>query len=327
MTDAALGFGLAMVALLLFSTAILTTKAASNRIPLSLGFLIATVVNVGFSAVALGVQLAWQQQGLQWNGLALALFAVAGAFSTYLGRWFFYESVVRFGPAKASIFQVSSPLFTALIAWLVLGERLGPVAALGMFMAVGGLMLVSTKPGFFPGRQAIALDAGGVEAAAPSLPATQALGPGLHARLLQSVFLLGLGSSMAYAIGNVLRGSAVRVWPEPVLGGLVGAVCGLALHLVFSRDKLGLLMRLREADRKGAWLYALIGVATISAQMCVIAAMRYIPLSIVTLVTLCTPLLVFPLSYSIYKTKSDLNRNTLLGSALTLLGVAIIVFR
>jgi hypothetical protein len=36
---------------------------------------------------------------------------------------------------------------------------------------------------------------------------------------------------------------------------------------------------------------------------------------------------VFPLSYSIYKTKSDLNRNTLLGSALTLLGVAIIVFR
>jgi hypothetical protein len=31
-------------------------------------------------------------------------------------------------------------------------------------------------------------------------------------RLLQPVLLLGLGSSLAYAIGNVLRGTAVRSW-------------------------------------------------------------------------------------------------------------------
>jgi drug/metabolite transporter (DMT)-like permease len=73
-------------------------------------------------------------------------------FSTYLGRWFFYESVVRFGPAKASIFQISSPLFTAMMAWLLLGERLTLLVALGMVMTIAGLMLVSCKPDFFSRR-------------------------------------------------------------------------------------------------------------------------------------------------------------------------------
>ncbi|WP_281178556.1 hypothetical protein [Polaromonas jejuensis] len=31
---------------------------------------------------------------------------------------------MRFGPAKASIFQVNSPLFTAVMAWLLLGSAM-----------------------------------------------------------------------------------------------------------------------------------------------------------------------------------------------------------
>jgi hypothetical protein len=62
-------------------------------------------------------------------------------------------------------------------------------------------------------------------------------------RLMQSVLLLGMGSSLAYAIGNVLRGSAVRSWNEPILGALIGAACGLALQVAFSAGK-------------GAWLRA-----------------------------------------------------------------------
>jgi drug/metabolite transporter (DMT)-like permease len=149
----------------------------------------------------------------------------------------------------------------------------------------------------------------------------------LHQRLLQSALLLGLGSSLAYAIGNVLRGSAVRLWNEPILGAWVGAVCGLVLHLAFSSGKRQLVARLREASRSGLWLYVLIGVATISAQMCTIGAMRYIPLSLATLVTLCTPLLVFPLSHWLFKQQGEITPGLLAGSALTLLGIFIIVLR
>lgn len=321
MSDALVGYLLSAGALLLFTTSTLVTKAASSRIPLGLGFLIATVVNVGFSALAFAVQLAVQGRSVQWNAQAFWLFVLAGAFSTYLGRWFFYESVIRFGPARASIFQVSSPLFAALMAWLLLGERLTLLVAGGMAMAIGGLVLVSYKPGFFSRRQAVV----NTVSSPGSSPMT--IKPTVHERLLQSALLLGLGSSLAYAIGNVLRGAAVRDWNEPILGALAGAVCGLVLHLAFSPGKRELVARLRAASGSGAWLYALIGVCTISAQICVISSMRYIPLAIATLVTLCTPLLVFPLSHLLFEDQEEITAATLLGSALTLLGIFIIVMR
>jgi len=312
-----LGYILAGAALLLFTASILLTKLASHRLDLGLGFLVATTANVVFSALAFAVQMGLRGDALSWNAQAFWLFAAAGVFATYLGRFFFYESVVRFGPAKASIFQISSPLFTALMAWLLLGERLSVLAALGMVMTIAGLMLVSYKPGFFSRRNAavvMAPDGGPAHAA-------------FKTTVMQSVFLLGVGSSMAYAIGNVLRGSAVRGWNEPMLGALVGALSGLALHLLFSAGKREIVRRLRTADRGGMALFALIGVSTISAQICVIGAMRYIPLSVATLVTLCTPILVFPLSHLLFKNQDRVTAATLAGSGLTLLGIAIIVMR
>lgn len=313
MSDALSGYLLALAGLVLFTSGILVTKVASSRINLSLGFLVTTSVNVIFAALAFAVQMAFHPEGVQWNWRGFVLFALAGAFSTYFGRWFFYEAVVRFGPSRASVFQVSSPLFTALIAWLFLGEHLSVLVVAGMVVTIGGLMLVSYKPGSF---------ARGTASRSAALPSRT-----LNERLLQSGLVLGLGSSLAYAIGNVMRGSGVRVWNEPILGALLGAVFGLGLHLFFSSGKREMLAGLRIANRSGVWLYALMGVTTISAQICAIAAMRYIPLSIATLITLCTPVLVFPLSHVLFKNSDDIGRTTLLGCAMTLLGIFIIVLR
>ena len=61
--------------------------------------------------------------------------------------------------------------------------------------------------------------------------------------------------------------------------------------------------------------------------MSTIASMRFIPLSVAALVTLCTPLLVFPLSYWLFKNQEALKASTLCGGALTLLGIGIVVLR
>ena len=346
MPDYFLGYLLAAGALLLFTVSILIAKVASSRIKLDLGFLIATSVNVIFAALALGVQWAMRPDAMGWNAQAFWLFAAAGGFSTYLGRWFFYESVVRFGPAKASLFQVSSPLFTALIAWLMLGERLTWATGAGILMAIGGLILVSYKPGVLARRDGAspsavtasakakdsttartAVIATSITGAASARASPTAVRFSTRDRLLQSVLLLGLGSSLAYAISNVLRGIAVRGWNEPVMGALAGAVAGLALHLAFSRGKTQLLGRLRQADTMGVWLYAVMGVCTVAAQMCLIGSMRYIPVSVTAMLTLCTPVLVFPLSYWLLKDQDAITLTTLLGAALTLAGMASIVLR
>ena len=55
--------------------------------------------------------------------------------------------------------------------------------------------------------------------------------------------------------------------------------------------------------------------------------MRYIPVSLATLVTLFTPLLVFPLSHWLFENQGDITAAVLLGSVLALFGIFIIVLR
>jgi drug/metabolite transporter (DMT)-like permease len=320
MPDAIFGYLLAGSALVLFTGGTLVTQAAAQRIDLGLGFLIATTINVVFAAMVLGVQLALRAQPLEWNAQALWLFVIAGGFSTYLGRWFFYESVVRFGPTRASVFQVSSPLFTALVAWLVMGETLTLQSLAAVALTIAGLILVSSTP-----NHSVAKVPPEIEIA-PSAAGAARLASLKH-YALGSVLAMGLVSSLAYAIGNVLRGAAIRAWNEPVLGALLGALAGLGLYFIFSGDKAALLQRLRRADRQGVLIFTLLGVTTIMAQIFTIASMRYIPVAISALVTLCSPLLVFPLSYWLFKNSDRVTGRTVLGCALALSGIAMIVLR
>ncbi|RZJ10180.1 MAG: EamA family transporter [Haliea sp.] len=312
MTDDLAGYLLSGGSLLMFTSAILLTKAASSRLTLDLGFLVSVLTNILFAGLVFAVQFAMRDAGLGWNTQAFWLFVAAGVCSTYLGRFFFYESVVRFGPAKASLFQVSSPVFTALLAWLVLGEKITLVIAAGMLLTITGLAAVSYKPGAAPATPAAA-------APAPT--------PGPLQYLLGSMLLLGLASSLAYAAGNLMRGTAIRLWNEAALGAFIGAVTGLLLHVLLTKGRSTIAARLKASNRRGVGLYALVGVANISGQMLTIAAMRYIPLSVATLITLCTPLLVFPLSRVLFRSREDMGLLTGIGALLALVGIAIIVLR
>lgn len=315
MTASLTGELFAAAALVLFSVNIILTKAAAARLNLNLGFLVSVSVNVLFAALLFFVQLVWRDDSVVWQQKGFYFFLLAGAFSTWLGRWFFLESVVQFGPSRASIFQITSPLFTAVFAWTFLSEALQPLELAGMGLALAGLLLV--MPGAGVSRA--------VPAEAQKFAGSTVAGRGEPGRLLQSVLVLGLGSSIAYSLGNIFRGAAIRNWDEALLGALIGASGGLLLHAAFSRDKKQLIGRLRKADRRGVLMFAISGVLTISAQTCLILSLKYIPVSVAALITLCTPLLVFPMSYLLFKNSEKITALTMLGGALTLAGVALIV--
>lgn len=308
---------LAFAALAMFSANIILTRVAAARLSLNAGFLIVVSVNIAFAALLFGVQQATRHDTLRWDSQGVVLFALAGLFATYLGRWFIMESIARLGPAKASAFQVSSPLFTFMIAWLFLDERLSAAAILAMALTAAGLLLVSLsglQPGAAAGAGLAGTRTGRVHRAKASLQTW-----------LRSGVVLAVGSSAAYAVGNVLRGAAIRQWKEAVLGALIGALAGIALHFVFGTDHVKVLRSLRSADRIGVVLFAFSGVLTISAQMCVIVAMGDTPVAVVALITLCTPLLVFPLSYFLLKNDEGINGRTLMGAVLTLVGISAII--
>ena len=137
------GIALALVALAGFSANVMVARVGGARVPINAGYLVAVVVNVLFATLLLAAELATRAQPLRWSASGVLLFALAGFFSTYLGRWFMYESVARLGPARTSAFQVSSPLFTFLIALAFLGETLTAQALAGMVATALGLLVIS----------------------------------------------------------------------------------------------------------------------------------------------------------------------------------------
>ncbi len=315
MSEMQFGYALALASLCLFSSAILLTRAAARHIDVSNGFLIATGVNVVFAGLVYLVDLSMREKGVSWNWHGFLMFGLGGVFSTYFGRWFFYESVLKFGPARASVFQISSPLFTALIAWVVLSESLTPTTVFGMLLTMGGLLMVSHQP-----RTVVATPQSRDMA---DRIARKTLGQ----RASDSLLMVGLASACAYAIGNVFKGVGVRSWDEPILGGMLGALFGMALHVGFAKKKSELWGRLRGVSKRGFWIYVAIGVCGISAQICAIGSMRHISLAISTLVTLCTPLLVIPLSHVLFKNDRPMGPTMLVGSVITMAGIYLVVHR
>jgi drug/metabolite transporter (DMT)-like permease len=120
-----MGETLAILALILFSSNIILTKLATARLNINIGFLISVWVNFLFAVVLFLLQMIFFSDGnLEWHTKGLLLFLSAGFFSTYMGRWFFFETIDKLGPSRASTFQVSNPMFTTIIAWLFMGEKL-----------------------------------------------------------------------------------------------------------------------------------------------------------------------------------------------------------
>ena len=307
---------LAIVALILFSTNIILTRIASGRLGIFFGFLISMLVNVLFSLLLLGGRILVSPVHLEWNVYGFILFLGAGFFSTYLGRWLFYDSIVRLGPSKASTFQASNPLFTVLLAWTFLNENLSGLDITAIGAIIFGLFLVSYVRGSFSKKDL----ANQPTATKPGFLAM--VGP---RAILQSGIALGVLSAASYATGNVLRGAAIQTWNEPIAGALIGATLGSILHLITGPTVNSLWAQLKEADRTGVYLYAATGILTIVAQICVIASMYYIPVSIASLITMSTPILVTPLSYFLLKNQEGVSLRTIFGVLIVLSGISLIL--
>ncbi|KAA9011183.1 DMT family transporter [Niallia endozanthoxylica] len=312
-----IGEALALLALILFSTNIILTKVATARVNSNLGFLISVSVNVLFAALLLLIQFIFFDLGtIGWDTKGFFLFLAAGFFSTYLGRWFFFETIAKLGPTRASAFQVSNPLFTTIIAWGFLEEKLDSTDLSAIFLMLLGLFLVSY----------ISKRAGDEEVAATQeMIKSRTFKQFVVGQLIQTGILLAFLSSFFYAIGNIVRGVAIQSWNQPILGGLLGALLGFLLHVITNKSTRHFWSEIKKSDRTGVTFYMISGAITISAQIAVIASMRYIPISIANLITLSTPIIVTPVSYFLFKNQEGITYKTIIGIVLVMSGLCLII--
>jgi drug/metabolite transporter (DMT)-like permease len=313
-----MGEALALLSLLLFSCNVLVVTVAGPRLGHNIGFLLALGSNVVFSGLLVLGQHAVLGRGIEVQWAPLAMFAIGGLLTSYFGRRLFFLSVQSIGPSRAASLQITNPVFAGVISWIFLDEVLGPSAIAFITAVLVGLYLTTRVP--VARKVPVAVGADGEGTRPPDVESARSVArfDGLPKREVA----LALIGAFSYAVGNVVRSSGVRDWNEPILGGFVGAVAGTLAYLVLHTKVRSVVEAVRGADRIGIWLWTLSGVLTISAQVCLMAATRHIPIAVGVVVSAALPVFVIPASVLLLKNKEAVTGRTALGGLLILAGVA-----
>lgn len=194
------------------------------------------------------------QMGIVW-------FALAGIFALVLGRSLVYASIHAVGVIRSSAVRRLNPLFSVLLAFIVLGETIAGVGVIGMVLitlAIGALVL---RP--FLGGNILAEREGHVA------PVT---------------YGWGIAAALAYAVSYLFRKFGLEDIGAPAFGTFVasvaGFVCYAALGLFFLRWRKAVLGMFSSVSP------ALVGAGILMSvgQLLFFAALFYERLSIVALI-------------------------------------------
>jgi drug/metabolite transporter (DMT)-like permease len=296
-----MGVALSFVAMVAFASNILVTRYALARMPLDAGFFIVLAVNILFPAALFAVELAVRAAPWSWDWRGAGLFAAGGVIGTYIGRRMLFDAVRLLGPARASVFHSTAPLFSLIGAWLFAEERLGLYELAIMVVVMAGLLFTQPRSTYTSEH-----------------PDASALRTGM---------LAGIAAVAGFGMGDVVRGIGVRDWNEPILGAVIASITALLCQVATTRNWSAIGAQLRAADRTAVLLYAACGVFTTLGAIFLAIAMRYMEIALAVLVVHSTPLVIFPVSVFILRNREDLTPRTVMGAVLVLVGIAFLVLR
>ena len=192
-------------------------------------------VRVAIAAAMLVPLLAWRADLTELRRHA-PLFLLQGAVNTAIPFALFAYAALTITAGLASILNATAPLFTALVAWLWLRERLTPLQWLGMAIGIVGVVWLSAdKAQFAIGGSAWAIGAGVLASVSYGVSAS------VVKRYFTGVRPLAVAAGSQSAAALLLLPFAIFSWPAGVLRAsdwgaaiALGVLCtGLAYILYF----------------------------------------------------------------------------------------------
>lgn len=242
---------------------------AVNMIRLTLAFLLLSVLTI-FSR---GMFLPLDASRHAWIWLSLS-----GLIGLVLGDYFLFKAYSIITSRIAMLFMTTVPPMTAIIGWLLLGEKMGLLHILGMFLTVGGIFLAIFSMPESGKRLRLTYPVKGIIYALIGA-AGQAGG------LVLSKF--GMGSYNAFAASHIR---------------IIAAMIGYALIIIVLKK--GSLIRNAVLDRKGMRVIALgsffgpfLGISFS------LLAVKYTETGIAATIMAIVPILLIPPSILLFKQK------------------------
>ena len=136
-----LGIFFGLLAALIYSIYIL----AGSRFPKDVTPTASTTVIASSAAVTYSVVVAVKGFPPPATGAGWMAVGAIAIVCTVLAILFFFEGLERVGPVRASVFSTVEPVFTVLLAAVVLGERITLVRVFGGALIVGAVILLARE--------------------------------------------------------------------------------------------------------------------------------------------------------------------------------------
>jgi len=226
---------------------------------------------------------------------ALAYFAVAGLFSPALVRWLYFISLDRIGTSVSSSILAVGPAFTAIIAFLLLNEKITMPIALGIVIIIAGIVI-------FERDMHNGAETGGRRSRDLIFP---------------------LFSALFFSFAIVTRKMGLNILDSPLFGVTVGFGTSLVIYLVvcLASKKLRSSISVKKADLP---YFCAAGLSLTAAWLTMFYALSCGDAVIVTPLSNLHPLFVVVLSYFFLGRTEKITRGILLGVCIVVAGVLLI---
>ena len=234
---------------------------------------------------------------LQAGGTRLGWLGVSGLIGFALGDAVLFEAFVLIGARLAMLLMTLSPGFSALLAWLFLGQGLSLPKLLAMALTLGGIAWV-------------VWDGGDREA---------------HPHLWRGV-LLGIGGALGQSVGLLFSLKGLAGGFPPISANLIRVSAGLGALLLY----FGATGRLRGAlgGLRDGRATAAIGLGAVTGPVLGVVlslvAIARAPMGVAATLMSLSPILLLPVSHFGFREK--VGGHAILGTLLALAGAAALFF-
>jgi len=234
---------------------------------------------------------------LQAGGARLGWLGMSGLIGFALGDAVLFEAFVLIGARLAMLLMTLSPIFSALLAWLFLGQNLSLPKILAMVVTLGGIAWVVWGGGEHED----------------------------HPHLWRGI-LLGVGGALGQSVGMVFSKFGLAGNFPPISAKLIRVTAGVAALLLY----FGATGRLRSTLgtlRDGrATAFIALGAVTgpVLGVVLSLIAIAKAPMGVATTLMSLSPVILLPVSHFIFKEK--VGGHAILGTLLALAGAAALFF-
>lgn len=238
------------------------------------------------------------------NASAVALLVVSGLVGIFVGDTALFACMNRLGPRRSGVLFATHALFSAVLAWVFLGETLWGLTLLGSSLLVSGVMVAIAW-----GRRADERHAW----------------EDTRGQLLPGV-ALGLVAALCQSLATLMIKPLMGTGVDPVAASAVRTSASFAAHLLllWCGFRLARVQQPLTVRTLGAtWASAAVAMAL--GMTLILAALREGQANLVGILSSLTPVLLLPLLWLVYRRRPA--AGAWLGAAMAVAGSALILGR